>query len=143
MKQVPFAIVGALAILACAMPAAAQAPATEAPPAEAPKAMTPPPVMSDEATIVCDGKVKADGKVEFVFTPAGGTASTIPVTFQKGMGKQEGCRDIAKELSVHLGEKYEVRQYDDDKIKVEGKDKAQFALTLGASTVGGFTVRFK
>jgi hypothetical protein len=140
MKQVLFAILGVLAVLACAMPAAAQAPATEAPPAPA---MTPPPAMSDEAVIVCDGKVKVDGKVEFMFTPAGGTASTISVTLQKGMSKQEGCRDIAKELGVHLGEKYEVRQYDDDKVKVEGKDDAQFALTLGASTVGGFSVRFK
>jgi len=141
MQHVPCrSIAIAFTILACATLASAQAPAGEAPPAQA---MTPAPAMHDEATIVCDGKAKADGKVEFVFTPTGGTASTISVTLQKGMKKQEGCRDIAKELGVALGAGYEVEQYDDDKVKVEGKDKAQFALTLGAVTVGGFSVHMK
>jgi len=127
-------------LLACAALIAPQAQETPAAPAQA---MAPAPPMHDEATVVCDGKAKADGKVEFVFTPAGGTASTVSVTLQKGMKKQDGCRDIAKELGVALGAGYEVKQYDDDKVKVEGKDKAKFALTVGAVTVGGFSVHMK
>jgi len=128
------AVVLVFVMLAFATLASAETPAPAAAPA---------PAMSGEKVVVCDGKAKSDGKVEFHFTPQGGEAATVSVTLQKGMKKQDACRDIAKELSVALGDKYKVVQYDDDKVKVEGKDKAQFALTLGAMTVEGFSVRMK
>lgn len=121
-------IVSGFVALACTTLALAQGPA---------------PSVVDQKAIVCDGKAKNDGKVEFQFTPQGGEATTISVTLQKGMKKQEACRDIAKEFSVALGEKFKVDQYDDDKVKIEGKDKALFSLTLGAMTVEGFTVKLK
>jgi hypothetical protein len=99
--------------------------------------------MVKDMAIVCDGKVKADGKIELVFTPQGGEAKTISVTVQKGMKEEESCRDIAKELSVALGDAYRVHQYDPDKVKVQGSDKAMFSLSLGAMTAQGISLRMK
>src|SRR5262245_14593740 len=108
-----------------------------------PPAAAPAHPMMDKVALVCDGKAKTDGKIEFQVTPQGGQTSTVSVTLMKGMSKQEACRDIAKELGVALGPGFEVKQYDDDKVKVEGKEKAQFSLVLGSVTVQGITVGLK
>jgi hypothetical protein len=60
------------------------------------------------------------------------------------MGKDDVCRDIAKEVGVALaGAPYAVDHYDDDKVKVDGKDKAKFSLTLGGQTATGITFEIK
>ena len=118
-------------------PSPSPAPAKPAP-AEAPAAP-----MVDQVKILCDDKAKNDGEIRFVFTPAGGEAKEIRVTIQKGMKKQATCRDVAKELKVALGPGYEVDQYDDDKVKVEGKKDEKFSLTLGIQTASGLTIRLK
>jgi len=46
-------------------------------------------------------------------------------------------------IGVALGAKYKVDQYDDDKVKIEGKDHAQFSLSIGAITGTGASVRVK
>ena len=126
-------------------PAASPAPAPAAPaatPAPAPAAV-PAGAGVKEVKISCSGKVKANGEVGLVFTPAGGAAKDVRVTLQKGMGKSEVCRDIAKELSVLLGDGYKVDQYDDDKVKVVGKNDAKFTITQGANSASGLTLEIK
>jgi len=97
----------------------------------------------DKIKIVADGKAKSNGIVTIVFTPEGGTAKEIKVTVAKGMKEQEICRDIDKELTIALGEGYEVKQYDPDKIKVESSSKVpKFTLTV-TEDVEGLGVQIK
>ena len=130
-------------------PAASPAPAPAAPaatpaPAPAPATATAPAGAGvKEVKIVCNGKVKSNGEASLIFTPAGGAAKDVRVTLQKGMGKNEVCRDIAKELSVMLGDGYKVDQYDDDKVKVEGKNDAKFTIIQGANSASGLTLEVK
>ena len=149
-------IVGALGVMiVCGLataqePAASPAPAAAAPaaattavaPATTPAA-TAPSAQVQSIKIVCDGKVKSNGQAGLVFTPAGGSAKEIKVTLQKGMKKEEVCKDLAKELAVMLGDGYAVDQYDDDKVKVEGKKDAKFSLSLGGQTATGITLELK
>jgi len=134
-----------LVVLVCgvAWGFAQQAPADPAPAASPAPATAPAVPMVEKMTIVCDGKAKTDGKVEFRFTPQGGAATTIAITLQKGMSKRDACRDIAKEVGVVLGSKFKVEHYDDDKVRIEGKEHAQFALSLGGLTVTGTSVQLK
>ena len=124
-------------------PAASPAPAPAAPAATPAPATAPAGAGVKEVKIVCNGKVKANGEASLIFTPAGGAAKDVRVTLQKGMGKNEVCRDIAKELSVMLGDGYKVDQYDDDKVKVEGKNDAKFTITQGANSASGLTLEVK
>jgi len=125
-------------------PAASPAPAAAAPAtATAPAVATAPLPGVGSIKIVCDGKVKSNGQAGLVFTPSGGSAKEIRVTLQKGMNKTEVCKDIAKELTVMLGEGYDVDQYDDDKVKVEAKGNATFNLALGGQSATGITLELK
>ena len=136
-------------------PAAEPAPPATAPappaPAPAPPAAAPaPPVAAapaapvvKEIKIVVDNKAKTDGEIRFAFTPAGGPAKEFRVTVAKGMSKKDICRDIAKELTVGVGPNYKIDHYDDDKVKVEGKNEATFSLTLAGQTVGGVSITLK
>jgi hypothetical protein len=99
--------------------------------------------MVESMKLYCNGKVKSDGVVSVIFTPAGGQASEYRVTLQTGMKDKDVCRDIAKELSVGLrNAPYEVDE-SGDKIKVKGKKDAKFSLTLGAQTATGLTIELK
>jgi len=116
--------------------------------AQEPEKASPPPAtiaapMVGEVKILCDDKAKNDGEINFVFTPAAGEAKQIRVTVQKKTGKQAVCKDIAKEIAVAIGSEYKVNQYDDDKVKVEGKDDQRFSLTLGNNTVTGLSIRLQ
>ena len=124
-------------------PAASPAPAPAAPAATPAPATVPAAAGVKEVKIVCDGKAKTSGEVSLVFTPAGGAAKDVRVTLQKGMGESEVCRDIAKELSVMLGDGYKVDKYDDDKVKVEGKNDARFTITQGANSASGVALEIK
>jgi hypothetical protein len=42
-----------------------------------------------------------------------------------------------------LGDGYKVGHYDDDKVKVEGKNDAKFTLTQGANSATGLTLELK
>jgi len=91
----------------------------------------------DKIKIVADGKAKSHGAITIVFTPEGGTAKEIKITVAKGMKEQEVCRDIAKELTVALGEGYDVKQYDPDKVKVESSSKVpKFTLAVTEDVEG-------
>jgi hypothetical protein len=121
-------------------PAPAPAPAPVPTPVPAPAPAAP---MVEKAQVICDGKVKTDGVLELVVAPQGGTPMQIRVTLQKKMDKQEVCRDIAKELSVALGEKFDVDE-DGNKVKIEAEEKdAKFSLVLGAMTATGASVEIK
>ncbi len=121
-------------------PAPAPPPAAAPTPAPAPAPAAP---MVEKAQVICDGKVKTDGVLELVVTPQGGTPMQIRVTLQKKMDKREICRDIAKELSVALGEKFDVDE-DGDKVKLEAEEKdTRFSLVLGAMTATGASVEIK
>jgi len=125
-------------------PAASPAPAAAVPAtATAPAVATAPVPGVGSMKIICDGKVKSNGQAGLVFTPSGGSAKEIRVTLQKGMNKTEVCKDIAKELTVMLGEGYDVDQYDDDKVKVEAKGKTTFNLALGGQSATGITLELK
>lgn len=122
-------------------PAPAPAPAPAAAPA-APAA--PVGAMVDKIKIVVDNKAKSTGEISFRFVPQGGAGKDIRVTIQEGMGKKDVCQDIAKELSIALGDGFKVDQYDKDKIKVEGRGKnVMFSLTITALTVNGLSVMLK
>lgn len=122
-------------------PAPAPAPPAAAP--APPAAATPAAPVVEEIKIVVDNKAKTDGEIRFAFTPAGGTPKEIRVTVAKGMSKNAICRDIAKELTVGVGPNYKVEHYDDDKVKVEGKNDATFSLTLAGQTVSGISITLK
>jgi hypothetical protein len=70
-------------------------------------------VATDQLAQVCAG-----------VPPAGGSAKEIRVTVAKGMFKSDVGRDIAKGLKVAVGAKYDVHQYDPEKVKVEGASGA-------------------
>jgi pyruvate/2-oxoglutarate dehydrogenase complex dihydrolipoamide acyltransferase (E2) component len=124
---------------------AAPAPAAQAPPPAAapPVAAAPAAPMVNEIKIIFDDKAKNDGEMLFTFTPQGGVAKQIRVTIAKKMNGHEAARDAAKELAVALGAGFKVDHYDSDKIKIEGKDKAMFSLTLASLTANGLSVRLK
>ena len=115
-----------------AAPAAAAAPAPAAVPA-AP--------MVNSIKILFDDKAKNDGQLVFTFTPEGGAAKTISVTIATKMTGREVCQSASTELSVGLGAAYKVDKYDPDKIKIVGKDKAKFSLTISSLTANGLSVR--
>lgn len=121
-------------------------PVPEAPPAATPVA-TPAAVPAAPAvrkmTIIVDDKAQNDGAIHLVFAPSGGAAKDIQITVAAGMKKKDVCRDIAKELKVAVGDGYKVDHYDDDKVKVQGKDKSTFSLTMAGNTVGGLSIRLK
>jgi hypothetical protein len=123
-------------------PAPTPAPTPAPSPTPAPIAGPAAPVV-DQIKIIVDNKAKSDGEIRFAFTPAGGTTKEIRVTVAKGMKKGDICRDIAKELKVVVGESYKVDQYDDDKVKIEGKNGAKFSLTVAGQTVSGISVEIK
>jgi len=96
-----------------------------------------------EIKILCDGKAGNNGEINLIFQQAGGEATTVRVTVLKGTGKQGLCKDIAKELAIAVGSTYKVDHYDDDKVKVEGKNKQKFSLALGTNTVSGSSISLK
>jgi len=126
-----------------ATPAPQPMPQTPTAPAPAkPAVATAPASLVESMKIVCSGKVKTSGEAGLVFTD-GGEPKEVRITLQKGMSKDEVCRDVAKELAVMLGDKYSVDQYDDDKVKVEGKNGAKLSLSLGGQSATGITLELK
>jgi hypothetical protein len=135
-----------IAAFAAEEPAAAPAPAAPpaaapAPPAVPPPAAAPAAPMVDSIKIIFDDKAKQNGVVVFTFTPAGGAAKTISVT----VAAKQDDRDVAKsaetELAVALGAGYKVDKYDPNKIKISGKDKNKFSLTISSMTANGLSIR--
>ena len=133
-------LIAPCAVTAQAPPAPTPAPAPAPPPAAAAAPAAP---MVESIKIICDGKAKNDGAIAFVFTAQGAQPAAISVTIEKGMNKKDICRDIAKEVGVKAGAGYTADHYDDDKVKIEGKDKAQFSLTMGSNSVTGVTIELK
>jgi hypothetical protein len=119
-----------------ATPAAAPAPPVVPPPAAAPAAP-----MVNSIKILFDDKAKNNGELVFTFTPEGGAAKTISVTIAAKMDRKDVARSAATELSVALGAGYKVDKYDPDKIKITGKDKAKFSLTISSMTANGLSIR--
>ena len=124
-------------------PAAAPAPAAPAAPVPAAPAPAAAPAapMVNSIKILFDDKAKNNGELVFTFTPEGGAAKTISVTVAAKMSGRDVCRSAATELSVALGAAYKVDKYDPDKIKITGKDKAKFSLTISSLTANGLSVR--
>jgi len=125
-----------------AAPAAAPAaPAAPAVPATPPPAAAPAAPMVNSIKILFDDKAKNNGELVFTFTPEGGAAKTISVTIAAKMDRRDVARSAATELSVALGAGYKVDKYDPDKIKITGKDKAKFSLTISSMTANGLSIR--
>lgn len=115
-----------------------------APAAPAPAlAAAPAAPMVESIKILFDDKAKNNGEINFTFTPEGGAAKVIRVTIAKKMDGKDAARSAETELSVALGAGYKVDRYDPDKIKIEGKDKAKFSLTISSLTANGLSVRLK
>jgi hypothetical protein len=142
-------LVAALSSPVLAQDAKDQPPAPAAPPAATPPATAPPLAaapaapMINSIKILFDDKAKNDGELLFTFTPEGGAAKQIRVTIAKKMDKKDAARSAETELKVALGAGYKVDKYDPDKIKIEGKDKAKFSLTISSLTANGLSVRLK
>lgn len=125
-----------------ATPAPAAAPvAARAPPAVPPPAAAPAAPMVESIKIIFADKAKNNGELVFVCTPAGGAAKTISVTIAAKMDRKDVAKSAATELSVALGAGYKVDKYDPDKIKITGKDKAKFSLTVSSMTANGLSIR--
>jgi hypothetical protein len=122
-----------------AAPAAAPAAVPAAPAPAAPPAAP----MVESIKILFDDKANNSGVLIFTFTPAGGAAKTISVTIAAKNDGRDVARAAETELSVALGAGYKVNKYDPDKIKIEGKDKAKFSLTITSLTANGLSVRLK
>lgn len=97
--------------------------------------------MANSIKILFDDKAMNDGQLVFTFTPMGGAAKTITVTIAAKMTGRDVCRSATTELTVGLGAAYKVDKYDADKIKIVGKDKAKFSLTISSLTANGLSVR--
>ena len=97
--------------------------------------------MVDSIKILFDDKAKNNGELVFTFTPEGGAAKTISVTIAAKMDRKDVAKSAATELSVALGAGYKVDKYDPDKIKITGKDKAKFSLTISSMTANGLSIR--
>ena len=125
-----------------APPPAAPAPAPAAAPAATPApAAAPAAPMINSIKIIFDDKAKNSGELVFTFTPEGGAAKTISVTVAAKMSGRDVARSAETELGVALGAGYKVDKYDPDKIKISGKDKAKFSLTISSLTANGLSVR--
>jgi len=125
-----------------AAPAAAPAaPAAPVVPATPPPAAAPAAPMVNSIKILFDDKAKNNGQLVFTFTPEGGAARTISVTIAAKMDRKDVAKSAATELSVALGAGYKVDKYDPDKIKITGKDKAKFSLTISSMTANGLSIR--
>ena len=97
-----------------------------------------------QAKLVLEGKAKANGEITLSIVFDGGEKKDVKVTVAEKMGKQDVSRDLAKELTVALGEGYEVEQYDDDKIEIEAEDDSTpFAIQIGSVTVQGLSIKVK
>lgn len=98
----------------------------------------------DSAKLVVDGKAKANGELTVVVSFPDGDKKEVKVTVADGMRKQAVTRDLAKELTVALGDGYKVDQYDDDKVKIEAKKDAKpFTVEIGSVAVQGISVKVK
>lgn len=98
----------------------------------------------DKVKLVLDGKAKANGEITVMVAFADGEKKDVKVTVAEKMHKQAIARDLAKELTVALGEGYKVDQYDDDKIKIEAKKDAKpFAVQVGGVAVQGVSIMVK
>jgi hypothetical protein len=97
--------------------------------------------MVNSVKILFDDTAKNNGELVFTFTPAGGAAKTISVTVAAKMSGRDVARSAETELSVALGAGFKVDKYDPDKIKITGKDKAKFSLTISSLTANGLSVR--
>ncbi len=129
-------IVGLLAAVVVLTPAFAQDKKDD--PAATPAPAAP---MVESIKIIFADKAKNNGQLVFVFTPAGGAAKTISVTIAAKMDRKDVAKSAATELSVALGAGYKVDKYDPDKIKITGKDKAKFSLTVSSMTANGLSIR--
>jgi hypothetical protein len=140
-------VVGALALApwsttfaqdkAAPPPAAAPAPAAVPPPAAAPAAP-----MVNEIEVQFSDKANNDGVVVFTFTPQGAAAKSISVTIAKKTDARDAARSATTELKVAAGAGYEVEQ-SGASVKIEGKKKAKFSLTISSMTANGLSVRLK
>jgi len=127
---------GATGVFAQGAPAPAPAPAA------APADTITGPFVSD-VKIVVDNKAKSDGELRLKVEPQGGTVKEVKVSILKGMGKQEVCRDLAKELKVALGDAFKVDQYDNDKVEIEPKGDAKLRVAITSQTASGLSVMLK
>ena len=127
-----------MASVAFLTPAVAQDAKSEPVPAPAAAPAAP---MVDSIKIVFDDKAKNSGVLVFTFTPQGGAAKTISVTIAAKMDRKDVASSAQTELSVALGAGYKVDKYDPDKIKLSGKDKAKFSLTISSMTANGLSIR--
>jgi hypothetical protein len=138
-------IVGLMVLAAIVTPSLAEgpeSPAAPAAPAAAPTpAAAPAAPMVNSIKILFDDKAKNNGQLVFTFTPEGGAAKTISVTVAAKMSGRDVARSAQTELSVALGAGFKVDKYDPDKIKITGKNKAKFSLTISSLTANGLSVR--
>lgn len=139
------ASIAALAVTAVVAQTPPPAP-TAPPPAPAPEAAKAAPVapaaMVDEARIVIEDKAKANGKIEIVFTAEGAAPTTVTVLVAEKMNAKEVAEDLAKNLTVTLGEGYKVDR-NDEKIDIKAKNKKTFSVAVGSVTVPGMSVKIK
>ena len=96
-----------------------------------------------EVKIVVDNKAKSDGELRLKVEPEGGAVKEVKVSILKGMSKTEVCRDLEKELKVALGDTFEVKQYDDDKVEIERKGDGKLRVAISSQTASGLSVMLK
>jgi 3-oxoacyl-ACP reductase-like protein len=133
-------------------PAATPAPATTPEPAETPAPVSAPAPAApaaaapstpvEKAVIELGDKAKSNGEIVFAFTPAGGATQQIRVTVVNKAHANEVAKDIAKEFTVAIGANYQAKD-EGGKVKIEGKKKATFGLSIMSQTVTGLSIRIK
>lgn len=96
----------------------------------------------NEVKVMFDDKAKNDGQLLLTFTAAGQPPKEIRVTIANKMDARDAARSATTELKVALGDGYDVDQ-SGDSVKVEGKKKAKFSLTVSSLTANGLSVRIK
>lgn len=98
--------------------------------------------MVSECRVVFDDKAKNDGELILTFTAYGQPAKAVHVMIPNKTDSRDAARTAANNLKVALGDGYEVDQ-SGDSVKVEGKKKAKFSLTVSSLTANGLSVRIK
>ncbi len=139
-RKAQFALCLVFAIALAAVGSSSQARAQDAKHQPA-SAAVPAAPMVNSIKIIFDGKARDSGVLTFAFTPEGGAAKTISVTIAAKMNHKDAARDAAKELGLVLGAGYKVDPYHAHKLRITGKDKTKFSLTISALTAHGLGVR--
>lgn len=98
----------------------------------------------DKAIIVVKNKPTSNGEVVFKLTPDSGEAKEIKIGIVEKMKADEVARDIAKEMTLALGEAYKIKVKGSNEVAIQPVNKTTtFDLVISSQTATGLSITIK